>query len=523
MKSAAENFFIKPDYTARDTGSYFEDSLANRTGITHQPDVYALARYLAHRFGCTHILDIGCGQGRKLAKFHPEFKITGIDFGSNIDYCRSHYAFGQWLSYDLELQHHEILPQEILEKTLVICSDVIEHLIDPSGLLNTLAQCLKHAPVAILSTPERDLVRGSNDPGPPANPAHVREWNLVEFSQLLEEFSLQAAFLGLTYNNDRDWEKKTILSILHGTRLPLMGGAVNDDFRVVAFMTAYNEEDIIFHSISRLVQSGVDVYLIDNCSSDGTVAAAEPLLGKGLINIERFPADGTPDTYDWAKLLERVQELTRTIPANWFIHHDADEIRTSPWPELRLREALHYVEQMGFNAVDHTVLEFRPIDSDFPSGWDFGTYFNHCEFGLRPGHFQQIKAWKNTGQPVTLAATGGHDANFTNRNVFPYKFLLRHYPVRSQAHGEKKVLRERKSRFNPDERMTKGWHTQYDHIQSGHNFIRSPDSLIFFDPSNFYQKYLVERISGIGILRPEQPTAKENLFIKICRFFGIRK
>jgi hypothetical protein len=33
----------------------------------------------------------------------------------------------------------------------------------------------------VISTPERDIVRGGNDFGPPENPAHYREWNGTEF------------------------------------------------------------------------------------------------------------------------------------------------------------------------------------------------------------------------------------------------------------------------------------------------------------------------------------------------------
>jgi glycosyltransferase involved in cell wall biosynthesis len=518
-----ETFFIKAGYTARVASRYFEDALVSGTGTVHQPDVYTVARHLASQFGCTHILDIGCGRGIKLAMLHPKFKIVGLDFGTNIEYCRNHYPFGMWLSHDLELPYKELLPPDVMEKTLVICSDVVEHLVDPSGLLKMLRHCLEFAPVAIITTPERDLVRGRNDPGPPANSAHVREWNLPEFLQLLEANSFQVAFAGLTYNNDRDWEKKTIISILHGDGLPLRDMHVSEKFRVVAFMTAYNEEDIILHSIKRLLDAGIEVYLIDNWSTDGTVAAVEPLLGKGLIGIERFPIGGATGTYDWVRLLERVEELARTVSADWFIHHDVDEIRESPWPELRLREALHYVDRMGFNAVDHTVMNFCPIDNGFASEIDFGSYFVHWKFGHRPGHFRQVKAWKALGQSLALARSGGHDADFPGRRVFPYKFLLRHYPVRSQSHGEKKVLGERKPRFNSEERVNRGWHTHYDHIESGHSFLGHPESLNEFNPATFYQEYLVERISSIGIIRERKLDIKNDLLTKFRRFLRIEK
>ena len=148
--SPRDNYGIKPDYLAREKACYFEDSLLDKNGIVHQPDIYALASFLAEKFGYTHILDIGCGRGRKLAELHPQFELLGVDFGPNIMYCQRHYSFGDWLEYDLEKTHAELLPADILKTTLIVCSDVIEHLERPDGLLNTLSNCLIHAPVAIL-------------------------------------------------------------------------------------------------------------------------------------------------------------------------------------------------------------------------------------------------------------------------------------------------------------------------------------------------------------------------------------
>ena len=508
-----DNYFIKPGYIAREKAEYFEDAPESRDKIVHQPDVYALAGYLANKFECTHILDIGCGRAEKLAALFPEFEVVGIDIGSNIDYCNAHYPFGMWHKRDLEQVHADLVPVDVLEKTLVVCSDVIEHLANPIGLLGTLQHCLAHAPVAIVTTPERDLVRGPADRGPPANPAHVREWNLAEFRELLDNFSFKTAFLGLTCNNNRDYAKRTILAILHGGAMPLPQICANDSFKVIAIMTDYNESDIIYPSLCQLINNGIAVYLIDNWSTDDTASAASPLLGKGLIAIERFPSQNPSQSYDWQALLKRVEDVALTLDADWFIHHDVDEIRESPWPNLSLRDALCYADCLGFNAVDHTVLDFRPTDEAFPSGGDFSAYFRHWEFGRRRGHFNQIKAWKNLGVRVGLAVSGGHEAIFPGRRVFPYKFLLRHYPVRSQRHGEKKVLVDRKPRFNREEKITLGWHSQYDHIRTGHNFIYEPSALLPFDADTFYRDYLVERTSGIGILRQEAGNNDQRGFV----------
>jgi hypothetical protein len=104
-----------------------------------------------------------------------------------------------------------------------------------------------------------------------------------------------------------------------------------------------------------------------------------------------------------------------------------------------------------------------------------------------------VKAWKNIHQSVQLSESGGHDARLPHRRVFPFNFLLKHYPVRSQAHGERKVFRDRAPRWDPQERAG-GWHIQYDHVDAGHNFVREKASLLEFDET-FDSRYLMERLT----------------------------
>jgi septal ring factor EnvC (AmiA/AmiB activator) len=59
------------------------------------------------------------------------------------------------------------------------------------------------------------------------------------------------------------------------------------------------------------------------------------------------------------------------------------------------------------------------------------------------------------------------------------RFILRHYPIRGQAHGERKVFQER--RFLGRERA-RGWHVQYDAVREGASFIRDPSTLTPYDP-----------------------------------------
>jgi hypothetical protein len=198
-------------------------------------------------------------------------------------------------------------------------------------------------------------------------------------------------------------------------------------------------------------------------------------------------------------MLQRIEHLSREFEADWFVRRGADEILSSPWPGVSYRDALYLADCSGFNCVDHTIVEFHPVDNGFKAGMDHEAYFRNFDF-KRLSHHWQRKAWKNCGVPASSIKTAGHDVSFAGRRIYPFKFLLKHYSVRSQAHGEKKVFRERKPRWNPDERA-RGWHIHYDSIKQGHRFVQSPSEKEIFDEDHFNETYLVERLSGIGIRR----------------------
>ena len=255
-------------------------------------------------------------------------------------------------------------------------------------------------------------------------------------------------------------------------------------FSVVAIIAAYNEEDVIGHVVGDLIEQGVAVYLIDHRSTDRTVQHAEPHLGKGLLHIERFPPDddssAAADRFDWERILRRKEALSRELAADWFIHHDADEIRESPWAGVGLAEGIRRVDALGYNAIDFALFNFWPVDDRFRPGDDLRQAFPLCE--QAPWYDRdQIRCWKRTDAPVDLTSSGGHEACFPDRKVFPLRFVLRHYPIRSQAHGERKIFRDRRARFVDAER-TRGWHIQYDAFTEGTSFLRDASTLVPFDP-----------------------------------------
>ena len=250
------------------------------------------------------------------------------------------------------------------------------------------------------------------------------------------------------------------------------------EFRVVALIAAFNEGDIIAAALRHLISEGIDAYLLDDGSTDNTIQQATPFLNRGLIGIERREAP-TGVEFSWGSILARKEELARALDAHWFIHHDADEVRETPWPSIKLREGIESVDRLGYSAIDFHVLTFPPTDESYLAGRSIEDAFKYCEPGSARD-WTQIKCWKNTDARVDLVSSGGHNASFAGRHVFPLRFLLRHYPVRGQRHGERKVLTERQPRFLQAER-DKGWHVQYDGIRAGHNFLRNPRELERYD------------------------------------------
>lgn len=215
-ETAAENYHLKAGYASRPSPAYFADV---DDGTVWQPDVYRLLGDLARGLTCRQILDLGCGGARKLTALHPEFAIVGADVGANLTYCRASYAFGRWTEVDFETPPPFMLQPYADEATAIVCADVIEHLVDPTGLMTILRDLLAESPFALISTPERDKTHGAAHAGPPPNPSHVREWNLGELERYATASGLDVAFAGLTASHSQSFPLSTSLLLLCGRRL----------------------------------------------------------------------------------------------------------------------------------------------------------------------------------------------------------------------------------------------------------------------------------------------------------------
>jgi SAM-dependent methyltransferase len=160
-----------------------------------QPHVYDLAVLFARKYSCFTIVDVGCGSGRKLADHHKEFDIIGIDHKENIKFCQDTYERGTWIEHDLEKTFPDL---KIPRNTVIVCADVVEHLVDPTKLMEGLKSLIDKGAIVLLSTP----MRPDGHRGPPQK-CHIREWSFDEFVEYSSKYH-QPAWIGSTKTNSNE-------------------------------------------------------------------------------------------------------------------------------------------------------------------------------------------------------------------------------------------------------------------------------------------------------------------------------
>jgi len=149
-----------------------------------QKEVYEYAEKLAKENNFKNIIDVGCGSGYKLLKnFASNYQFIGIDIRETYQHLLKTYPEYNWMD-------GEKTDFSKLKADVVICADVIEHVENPNELL-TKIKSISDVKMIVLSSPDRLLVRGWYDYGPPKNITHIREWNGKEFAKYIKSQGLE--------------------------------------------------------------------------------------------------------------------------------------------------------------------------------------------------------------------------------------------------------------------------------------------------------------------------------------------
>jgi glycosyltransferase involved in cell wall biosynthesis len=286
--------------------------------------------------------------------------------------------------------------------------------------------------------------------------------------------------------------------------------------RIIAMLQTYNEQRFIAGCIEHLHGQGVEVYLIDNESTDETVAIAERYHGRGLAGIETLARDGV---FSLEAQCARQEELAMTLEADWFMHYDADEIRVSPKEGQTLAEAIAEADAAGYNAINFLEFTFVPTaespDHDHP---DFLRTMRHY-YPLLPVFPHRLNAWKRQDVRVKLGPAG-HKVDFPGLKMAPDSLYMRHYQFLSAEHARKKYV----TRSFDSGEVDRGFHGWRARIEPEQIVLPSEKELRVYegdhllDPSNPLKNELLGELVRV----PERRTADAGLWRRLKRSARVR-
>ncbi|MDH4227203.1 MAG: class I SAM-dependent methyltransferase [Deltaproteobacteria bacterium] len=113
-----------------------------------------VASYVNEHPGALRLLDIGLGSGRSLRFIEGEGADKNIDFsGLDLDPDRlsTVYSPKRWTLYKGDIEKGA--PFKDSEFDIVICEQVLEHLVDPAAALREISRVLKKGGLAIIGVP----------------------------------------------------------------------------------------------------------------------------------------------------------------------------------------------------------------------------------------------------------------------------------------------------------------------------------------------------------------------------------
>lgn len=172
------NYCIRPDYVHRENEVFLDTS--TRTD-EFQDKVYSYASKVAKDNDLLTVADVGCGSGYKLLKYFLDKITVGYDLEETIEAVKKKHPLRKWVVSNFNKKPSGF--------DLVICADVIEHVLKPDDLIHWILSM--NASHIVISTPNRDaLVSGLKrcPTGPPHNPHHIREWSFSEFECYIKKY-----------------------------------------------------------------------------------------------------------------------------------------------------------------------------------------------------------------------------------------------------------------------------------------------------------------------------------------------
>lgn len=148
------------------------------------------------------ILDAGCGEGftmDRLIKNNIGKKIEGVE------YSKDAILLGKKLFPNLTFKKGSVydIPYENNSFDLVVCTEVLEHLDEPSKVLKeTLRVSKKHVLISVPNEPFfilSNFIRGKNLSRLGNDPGHIHHWTIISFQNFLRDNGVKTRKIKLPF------------------------------------------------------------------------------------------------------------------------------------------------------------------------------------------------------------------------------------------------------------------------------------------------------------------------------------
>lgn len=193
--------------------------------------------------------------------------------------------------------------------------------------------------------------------------------------------------------------------------------------KIIAFIAVYNEEGLIEESIENAREQGLDVIVIDNGCTDGTIGIVKKL---GVPTFEY-----KTDSHLMTRINERAILIAKEIGCDWYVQKDADEMFET-YDGRKVVEVVNDADILGYNCMRFDLYEFWPtVDDDlsianFTERIQYYSYFGN----------NHLKMIKNSPEIWT---NNSHRPEGTIKESPLIELIIRHYKFIGLEQGRKKV------------------------------------------------------------------------------------
>ncbi len=447
-----KNYVELRHYVSRMNNHYHNDISRSLYQVT----TYIIAAELARRHNCSFIIDLGCGTAYKMAKLYPEFTPIGIDFNNNLAIAKQTYP--HLLFIDINFESHATNCQlikvieskiglNVLQKSIVISADVIEHIRHPQEcFLHTVHFLLKYVAAVVMSTPDRIHMYGEDHPGPPANVAHVREHTLPELELMLVDNQIYPTLGGYIcplfgFCKGRHMTSHSNYSSYHTTLVTLYNSDVQKawtmstqkSIQIMAFVIIQPNTriNVLNYNINYLSKQYITIFLFSFIQNIKIEKSLNIHYVSSLVEVQN--------------IIKLLIQSTNFGTNDWFIIMDGHEVITplrDPYlGHVRsLRDVIEHVAQDNkYDSLEVSSVFLQdtlgrtwqcPFKIHGAGPWDNGEFTNYKHF-FEPDH--NLKVWKNTYrsqqdiQFETTATNEGFDIiyslKFKHIHVYPHNIV----------------------------------------------------------------------------------------------------